>query len=95
MSRLCLNLNQIITQPATDTYIEGDVSNRFRLSGRNDKETLINYGFRLKAVYDNRPLRFEEFQRLMGPTIFVSATPDDWEISNSTKIVEQLVRPKC
>lgn len=60
---------------------------------RSRKETLINYGFRLKAAYDNRPLRFEEFQRLMGQTIFVSATPDEWEISNSSQIVEQLVRP--
>ena len=60
---------------------------------RSRKETLINYGFRLKAAYDNRPLKFEEFQRLMGPTIFLSATPDEWEISNSSQIVEQLVRP--
>lgn len=62
-------------------------------SDRSRKETLINYGFRLKAAYDNRPLRFEEFQRLMGQTIFVSATPDEWELSNSEQIIEQLVRP--
>ncbi|MDO8515053.1 MAG: excinuclease ABC subunit UvrB, partial [bacterium] len=60
---------------------------------RSRKETLINYGFRLKAAYDNRPLRFEEFQRLMGQTIFLSATPDEWELSNSGQVVEQLIRP--
>lgn len=60
---------------------------------RSRKQTLIDYGFRLPAALDNRPLRFEEFQRRMGYTIYTSATPDDWEISNSTQIVEQLVRP--
>jgi excinuclease ABC subunit B len=60
---------------------------------RSRKETLINYGFRLKAAYDNRPLRFEEFLRLMGQTIYVSATPDEWELSCSQQVVEQLVRP--
>ena len=62
---------------------------------RSRKETLINYGFRLKAAYDNRPLRFEEFQRLMGPTIYISATPDTWELSmaGENNIAQQLIRP--
>ncbi len=60
---------------------------------RSRKQTLIDYGFRLPAALDNRPLRFEEFQRRMGYTIYTSATPDEWEISNSSQIVEQLVRP--
>ncbi|MBI3887805.1 excinuclease ABC subunit UvrB [Candidatus Microgenomates bacterium] len=60
---------------------------------RARKQTLVNFGFRLPAALDNRPLRFEEFQRRMGQTIFVSATPDEWELSNSSQVVEQLVRP--
>jgi excinuclease ABC subunit B len=58
------------------------------------KETLINYGFRLPSALDNRPLRFDEFLRRVGDTIYVSATPDEWELSRSgDKPVEQLVRP--
>ena len=58
------------------------------------KKTLIDYGFRLPAALDNRPLRFDEFMRRMGQTIYVSATPNDWEISQSQgRIVEQLIRP--
>lgn len=66
---------------------------------RSRKQTLIDYGFRLPAAIDNRPLRFEEFSRRMPQTIYVSATPDDWEVSkvkNETgdgAIVEQLIRP--
>jgi excinuclease ABC subunit B len=60
---------------------------------RSRKQTLIDFGFRLPAALDNRPLRFEEFQRRMGQTIFTSATPDEWELSNSDQTVEQLVRP--
>ncbi len=66
---------------------------------RSRKQTLIDYGFRLPAAIDNRPLRFEEFQRRMPQTIYVSATPDDWEVSRvigqsgATAVVEQLVRP--
>lgn len=67
---------------------------------RSRKQTLIDYGFRLPAALDNRPLRFEEFLRRIPQTIYVSATPDDWEISrvvdSATKkqgIVEQLIRP--
>ncbi|KKU25705.1 MAG: UvrABC system protein B [Microgenomates group bacterium GW2011_GWA2_46_16] len=60
---------------------------------RSRKQTLIDFGFRLPASIDNRPLRFEEFERLMPQTIYVSATPNDWELSRSGIVVEQLVRP--
>lgn len=59
---------------------------------RSRKQTLIDYGFRLPAAIDNRPLRFEEFLRRMPQTIYVSATPSDWELSRS-RVVEQLIRP--
>lgn len=58
------------------------------------KETLINYGFRLPSAKDNRPLRFDEFQRKNKQTVYVSATPKEYEISLSeNKVVEQLLRP--
>jgi excinuclease ABC subunit B len=58
------------------------------------KQTLIEYGFRLPAALDNRPLKFEEFLRRIPNFIAVSATPDDWEISMSNgHVIEQLVRP--
>ncbi|MFA6005161.1 MAG: excinuclease ABC subunit UvrB [Patescibacteria group bacterium] len=57
------------------------------------KGNLINYGFRLKAAYDNRPLKFEEFLPRVGKTVYVSATPADWELNRSQQVVEQLVRP--
>lgn len=66
---------------------------------RNRKQTLIDYGFRLPAAIDNRPLRFDEFERRMPQTIFVSATPDTWETDRVTArsgiavIAEQLIRP--
>jgi len=60
---------------------------------RSRKETLVEYGFRLPSALDNRPLRFEEFERLMPQTIFVSATPGDYELKLSGKPVEQIVRP--
>src|SRR3990167_1805172 len=56
------------------------------------KKTLIDFGFRLKAAYDNRPLKFEEFYPSASKIIYVSATPDEWEIKRS-KVVEQLIRP--
>ncbi len=59
---------------------------------RSRKQTLIDYGFRLPAAIDNRPLRIEEFLRRMPQTIYASATPDEWEVSRAT-VVEQLVRP--
>ena len=61
---------------------------------RARKENLVEYGFRLPAAKDNRPLRFEEFEQLMGTTIYVSATPADYELVKSEGvIVEQLIRP--
>ncbi len=60
---------------------------------RARKENLVSYGFRLPSALDNRPLRFEEFEKLMPQTVFVSATPADYEIQRSGQIVEQVVRP--
>jgi len=57
------------------------------------KKMLVDYGFRLPSAYDNRPLRFEEFERYLRNVIFVSATPGPYELKNSFQIVEQLVRP--
>jgi len=62
-------------------------------SDKNRKETLIEYGFRLPSCLDNRPLKFEEFLEFTHNIVFVSATPGDFELSNSNKIVELLVRP--
>jgi len=60
---------------------------------RARKENLVNFGFRLPSALDNRPLRFDEFERLLPQTIFVSATPADYENKHSGQVVEQLVRP--
>ncbi len=60
---------------------------------RSRKETLVEYGFRLPSALDNRPLRFEEFERLSPQTIFVSATPGKYEDENAAAVVEQVVRP--
>ena len=60
---------------------------------RSRKKNLVDYGFRLPSSYDNRPLRFEEVQRYMRSVIFVSATPADYELAHSAKIVEQIIRP--
>lgn len=63
---------------------------------RARKQTLIDFGFRLPSALDNRPLKFEEFERRMPQTIYVTATPAEWELSRakqSDAIVEQLVRP--
>jgi excinuclease ABC subunit B len=57
------------------------------------KKMLIDYGFRLPSAYDNRPLRFEEFERYLRNVVFVSATPGPYELKNSLQVVEQLVRP--
>lgn len=57
------------------------------------KSTLVNYGFRLPSAKDNRPLRFDEFERKMRHSVFVSATPADYELNHSSQIVEQVVRP--
>jgi excinuclease ABC subunit B len=60
---------------------------------RSRKETLVEYGFRLPSALDNRPLRFDEFERKMRRCIFVSATPSDFELERSSQVVEQVVRP--
>jgi excinuclease ABC subunit B len=61
---------------------------------RSRKETLVEFGFRLPSALDNRPLKFEEFEQILGPTIYVSATPGEFEIERGGGvIVEQLTRP--
>jgi excinuclease ABC subunit B len=60
---------------------------------RSRKETLVEYGFRLPSALDNRPLRFDEWEKLAPQAIFVSATPAQYEIQKSGQVVEQLVRP--
>ena len=61
---------------------------------RSRKQTLIDYGFRLPSALDNRPLQFEEIMRRLPQNIFVSATPNEWEISQSgNEVIEQLIRP--
>ncbi|HNP36420.1 MAG TPA: excinuclease ABC subunit UvrB [Woeseiaceae bacterium] len=73
-----------VTVPQLGAMYKGD---------RSRKETLVEHGFRLPSALDNRPLRFDEFERLSPQTIYVSATPGDYEREHSDKIVEQLVRP--
>ena len=60
---------------------------------RARKENLVDYGFRLPSAMDNRPLRFDEFESMMRQTVFVSATPADYEAAHTGQVVEQLVRP--
>lgn len=74
-----------VTIPQLHGMYEGD---------RARKEVLVEYGFRLPSCLDNRPLKFEEFQDLAKQVIFVSATPDEYEIKKSKgKIIEQIIRP--
>lgn len=60
---------------------------------RSRKENLVNYGFRLPSALDNRPFRFDEFEKIMPQTVFVSATPAEYERIHSAQVVEQVVRP--
>ncbi len=60
---------------------------------RARKENLVDYGFRLPSAMDNRPLRFDEFEAMMRQTVFVSATPADYESTHAAQVVEQVVRP--
>jgi len=60
---------------------------------RSRKETLVDYGFRLPSALDNRPLRYDEFMHRAPQTIYVSATPSEYEITQSGKVIEQVVRP--
>jgi len=64
------------------------------LGDKSRKETLIDFGFRLPSCLDNRPLKFEEFEQKTNQSIYVSATPADWEIKKSkSRVIEQLIRP--
>jgi excinuclease ABC subunit B len=60
---------------------------------RARKETLVEYGFRLPSAMDNRPLKFEEFEQVMGSTIYTSATPATYEMEHAEQVVEQIIRP--
>ncbi len=81
----CLIIDEShVTVPQLGAMYKGD---------RSRKETLVEFGFRLPSALDNRPLRFDEFERLSPQTIYVSATPGDYEKEHSDNIVEQLVRP--
>lgn len=60
---------------------------------RSRKDSLVEYGFRLPAAYDNRPLTFEEFESRINQVIYVSATPAEYELSKSSRVVEQIIRP--
>lgn len=77
-----------ITMPQIRGMYQGD---------RSRKQTLVDYGFRLPSALDNRPLRIDEFMRRIPQTVYVSATPDEWELSRAEEIgapvVEQLLRP--
>lgn len=73
-----------VTVPQLGAMYKGD---------RARKENLVEYGFRLPSALDNRPLRFEEFEKLAPQTIFISATPRPYELEHSGKVVEQVVRP--
>lgn len=73
-----------ISVPQIRGMYEGDKSR---------KETLIEYGFRLPSAIDNRPLKFEEFLKRTGPVVFTSATPSEYELKNSVRIAEQIIRP--
>jgi excinuclease ABC subunit B len=60
---------------------------------RSRKETLVEYGFRLPSAMDNRPLKFDEFEQVMGYTIYTSATPGPYEMGRADQVVEQIIRP--
>jgi excinuclease ABC subunit B len=60
---------------------------------RSRKDTLVEYGFRLPCAYDNRPLKFAEFEKKINQVVFVSATPSQYELDNSSNIAEQVIRP--
>ena len=74
-----------VTIPQTHAMYGGD---------RSRKENLVEYGFRLPAAMDNRPLKFEEFEAIQNQTVYVSATPADYELQNTEGVfVEQIIRP--
>lgn len=73
-----------VTVPQIGAMYKGD---------RSRKENLVNYGFRLPSALDNRPMKFEEWERIIPTTIYVSATPANYELEKSEQIAEQVVRP--
>ena len=73
-----------VTVPQIGAMYKGD---------RSRKESLVNFGFRLPSAYDNRPLKFDEFKKLQPQTLYVSATPAQLELDESSQIVEQGIRP--
>lgn len=73
-----------VTIPQLNGMYAGDASR---------KKNLIDHGFRLPSAYDNRPLKFPEFVKKVGPVIYTSATPSDYEIKKSAQVVEQVIRP--
>ncbi len=81
---LCFIDESHVTVPQIRAMYNGD---------RARKDQLVEYGFRLPSAYDNRPLLFEEFERRIGQTIYVSATPGPYELGRAQQVVEQLIRP--
>ena len=73
-----------VTVPQIGAMYKGD---------RSRKENLVDYGFRLPSALDNRPLKFEEFEQIMRQTVFVSATPAEYEANHQQQVVEQVARP--
>ncbi|HET8599339.1 MAG TPA: excinuclease ABC subunit UvrB [Segeticoccus sp.] len=73
-----------VTVPQIGAMYEGDMSR---------KRTLVEHGFRLPSAMDNRPLRWEEFLERIGQTVYLSATPGDYEVAKSNGVVEQIIRP--
>ena len=73
-----------VTVPQVRAMYHGD---------RSRKESLVDYGFRLPSVFDNRPLNFSEFESKLNQVLYVSATPADYEKERSTQIAEQIIRP--
>jgi excinuclease ABC subunit B len=81
---LCIIDESHVTVPQLHGMYEGD---------RSRKLTLVEHGFRLPSALDNRPLKFEEFRARIPQTIFVSATPGDYEMRTAQRVVEQIIRP--
>ena len=81
---LCMIDEAHITVPQIGAMYEGD---------RSRKQNLVDFGFRLPSALDNRPLKYDEFSKMMNQVIYVTATPRKEEIKQSTQIVEQLIRP--
>ncbi len=81
---LCMIDESHVTVPQIRGMYEGD---------RNRKLTLVEHGFRLPSALDNRPLRFDEFEKRVPQFVYVSATPGDYELRQSSQVVEQIIRP--